>query len=145
MKKKLTKQTSPTSEYDSQRETRVLLEEMNKGIKTIGEQHGTIVKRLDNIEPNLGQRDQELQIIKTTAHTIKATVHANASELNSVKMAVMEVDVKVNKLDTRLTSVEISVGGLEKCTERIEQKLDTTISQNEEKFKLIETKLKMVE
>ena len=56
MKKKPSKQTLPTFEYDSQRESRVLLEEMDKGIKTIGEQHGTIVKRLDNIEPNLCNR-----------------------------------------------------------------------------------------
>lgn len=95
MKKKTTKAISPTSEYDSQRETKVLLEEMNKGIKTIGEQHGTIVKRFDNID----------------------------SQLNSVKMAVMEVDAKVSKLNT---------------------KLDTNISQNEERFKRIETKLEIV-
>jgi len=101
----------------------MLLEEMNQGIKMIGEQYGTIVNRLDNIESTLGQHTQELQIIKATTQT-------NNSELKSVKMAVMEVDVKVNKLEKR--------------TERIEQKLDTNISQNEGRFKRIEEKIEVV-
>lgn len=96
MKKKTIKPTKSTPEYDSQRETRVLLEEMNHGIKTIGEQHGTIVKRLDNIE----------------------------SELNSVKMAVMD-----NSLETK---------ALKTGQQEIKQKLDTVIADHEQRLQKLE-------
>jgi len=112
-KKKTTKQAIAVREYDSQRETRVLLEEMHRGIETIGKQHGSMAARLDRIESKLSQQDQELQIIK-------ANVHENTSELKSVKTAVMEIDAKVDKLNT---------------------KFDTNISQNEDRFNKIEEKL----
>lgn len=111
MKKKTAQKTKPTPGYDSQRETRVLLEEMHHGIKTIGEQHGSIVKRLDNIESKLSQHDQELEIIKSV-------VQANNSELKSVKLAV-------NDLDAR--------------TERIEKKLDVVTSNHEQRLQKLET------
>ena len=171
-KRKNTIPAKPRAEYDSGRETGVLLEEINLGIKTIGEQHGTIIKRLDNIESTLEQHAQELQIIKAAVHANSSELNNVKSEVNSVKMAVMEVDAKVNKIDnrltvvetkltsvdnrlavvetkftsveTKLTTVDTRVGGLEKVTGRIEQKLDTSISQNEERFKRVETKLEMV-
>lgn len=88
------KQTKPNTNQqdDSQIETRILLEEMNKGIKTIGEQHGTIIKKLE-------EHDRRF---------------------DRIEMAVKEVDAKVD---------------------RLEKKLDTTISQNEERFKRIEDKI----
>lgn len=82
------------SKLNSERETRVLLEQIDKNVRTVAEQHGDIVKRLDKIE----------------------------SEVTSMKAAVWEID-------TRLT--------------RVEEKLDTSISQNEERFKKIETKLEI--
>ena len=110
-KKKDTKPAKSSSEYDSQRETRVLLEEMNQGIKTVGEQHGGIVKRLDNIESKLGQHDQELQIIKSV-------VQSNNSELKSVKLAVKDADDR---------------------TQRIEKKLDTVTTDYEHRLQKLET------
>lgn len=91
--KKLTKPKAILKD-DSRLQTRVLIEEIRSEVKIVGEQHGAIVRRLDNID----------------------------SQLNSVKTAVMEVDAKVN---------------------RVEKKLDTTISQNDERFKRIEAKLEI--
>ena len=109
-KSKSTKQAKLTPEYDSQRETRVLLEEMNQGIKTIGEQHGSIVKRLDNIESKFSQHDQESQIIKSVVQT-------NSSELKSVKLAIKDIDDR---------------------TQRIEKKLDVVTTDHEQRLQKLE-------
>jgi tetrahydromethanopterin S-methyltransferase subunit G len=53
MVKKPVKKSTPTPEYDSQRETRVLLEQMNKSITTVAEQHESVVKRLDDMATEL--------------------------------------------------------------------------------------------
>jgi flavorubredoxin len=42
------KNQKPTPEYDSQRETRVLLEEIRSEVKVVAEQHGDIMKKLGN-------------------------------------------------------------------------------------------------
>ena len=129
MKKQTKAKTVPTD--DSSLETRILLEEMNKGIKTIGEQHGTIIKRLDTIDSKLSQHDEELQIIK-------AVVHANSSELKSVKTAVMEVDTKVSKLDTHAEKLEGRVGRIEDCVTKIDSKLDTVTTNHEQRLQKLE-------
>src|SRR3989338_191051 len=89
MRRKITKETNPASEYDSQRETRVLLEDMNKGIKIIAEQHGDVVKRLDSI-------DSEIGLIK--------------SDVGSIKLEVMEVDnkltINISRNDERFRKIE---------------------------------------
>jgi len=106
-----------TPQDDSQLQTRILLEEMNKGIKTIGEQHGTIVQRLDGIESKLSQHDQRFDKIEST--------------LNSVKNAVMEVDTKVSKLEGR-------VGRIEDCVTKIDSKLETAVTNHEQRLQKLE-------
>jgi ABC-type transporter Mla subunit MlaD len=78
----------PVPADDSQLQTRVLLEQIDQNVKVVAEQHGSIVKRLDNIESKLGQHDQRFDKIEST--------------LNSVKNAVMEVDEKVTRVEHNL-------------------------------------------
>ena len=113
MRRKITKETNPASEYDSQRETRVLLEDMNKGIKIIAEQHGDVVKRLDSIDSEIGLIKSDVGSIKLELGSVKSDSVSIKSELGSVKMAVMEVD----------------------------NKLTINISRNDERFRKIEEKL----
>lgn len=82
------KSTEPTPEYDSQRETRVLLEEMNKSIKTIAEQHGSIKQEIGQIKDTMEKR------------------------FNQVEMAVVEnskaikgIGIKINGLENKLDTV----------------------------------------
>ena len=111
------KQTKPktTQPDDSQMQTRVLLEEIRSEVKVVGEQHGTIVKRLDGIE----------------------------SELKSVKMAIMDNSLEITSLKTETKELKTGMQELKSGQEEIKQKLDTAISQNEERFKRIEAKLEI--
>lgn len=70
MAKKPTKKSTPTPEYDSERETRVVLEDVNKGIKSIAEGRSVLVRNQQEIK----------------------------DELQSVKMAVMENSRKMKGL-----------------------------------------------
>ncbi|MEW5758161.1 MAG: hypothetical protein AB1755_01630 [Candidatus Omnitrophota bacterium] len=97
--KKNTKLEKPSVEYDSQRETNVLLEEMNKGIKLIGEQHSSIIRKLE-------EHDKSFLRIE--------------SELNSVKMAVMDISHQVN--------------GVKIKQEETYKKLSTVIDNHEQRL-----------
>ena len=120
MRRKITKETNPASEYDSQRETRVLLEDMSKGIKIIAEQHGDVVKRLDNI-------DSEIGLIKSDVGFIKL-------ELGSVKS-------RLGSVESELGSVKSELGSVKRAVMEVDNKLTISISHNEERFKKIEEKL----
>lgn len=55
------KKKLPTPEYDSERETRVLLEKMNQGIQTVAEQHGSIVKKLEQHDGQFEKLNKKLE------------------------------------------------------------------------------------
>ena len=120
MRKKIAKQIKSISEYDSQRETGVLLEEMNKGIKIIAEQHGGIVKRLDNIESKLGSVE---------------------SKLGSLESKLGSLESKLGFVGSKLGSVESELGSIKMAVMEVDSKLTISISRNDERFRKIEEKL----
>lgn len=81
----------PTPAYDSGRETRVLLEEVNKNVKIVAEQHGSIVTKLEEHDNRFERMESELGTVK--------------SELGSVKHAVLDTSRRVNKLESKLDTV----------------------------------------
>ena len=127
MRRKITKETNPASEYDSQRETRVLLEDMSKGIKIIAEQHGDVVKRLDNIDSEIGLIKSDVGFIKLELGSVKSRLGSVESELGSVK--------------SELGSVKSELGSVKRAVMEVDNKLTISISHNEERFKKIEEKL----
>ena len=102
-----------TPEYDSERETRVLLEQMNKSIGLIAEQHGTI--------------KEDITVVKRKVSNIEL-------ELDTVKMAVRENSRQVKE------NAELIEGNSFKI-DRIEKKLDTTIENHERRIIKIEEKV----
>lgn len=78
MKEKQSKKIKMPAEDDSQRETRVLLEGMNSNIRLITEQHGTIVKKLE-------EHDRRFDTLES---------------------AILNVDSRVKNLDVRVEKLE---------------------------------------
>ncbi len=153
-KKKIIKPAKASVEYDSQRETRVLLKEMNQGIKTIGEQQGSIVKKLEEHDGRFDKMESEINIVKSEVNIVKSEVNTLKSEVNSVKMAVMdnskeikelkigqqELKTEVNTVKSELSSVKTAVMEVDDKVDKLNTKLDTNISQNEERFRRLEDK-----
>ncbi|MBU4305576.1 MAG: hypothetical protein KJ893_08180, partial [Candidatus Omnitrophica bacterium] len=81
----MAKQKKPTPEYDSQRETRVLLEQMNKSICLIAEQQGTIKQEI------VGEIKSELEAVKSELDTVKMAVMENSADIKTVKMDVSKL------------------------------------------------------
>lgn len=100
MKKKASpKAAKTTPEYDSARETRVLLEQMNKSIGLIAEQHG-------EMNNNIGE-------IKSELETVKMAVMENSMDMKVLKRNVGEIKVRLDKNlanhDERITRLEDKV------------------------------------
>ena len=49
-----------SKKYDSERETRVLLEEVRSGLRVVAEGHGLIIGRLDKVEGRLDKVETKL-------------------------------------------------------------------------------------
>lgn len=76
------KNQKPTPEYDSQRETRVLLEQIRSEVKLVAEQHGSIKEDLTTIKSELG--------------TMKVALIENNVNIKSVKVKQEKIDQKLN-------------------------------------------------
>ena len=87
MKKKSSPKVKKTTpEYDSERGTRVLLEQMNKSISLIAEQHGEIKSELE---------------------TVKMAVMENSANIKAIKF---KLDTNIANHDKRITHLEEKVG-----------------------------------
>ena len=106
MPKKQPEKHLPTPEYDSGRETRVLLEAMHKDIKTVAEGHSTLNNKLDNIE-------SELSTVKSELSTVKAATMESSHRIKALETGQKEIK---QKLDTVITDHEQRITKLEAVT-----------------------------
>ena len=89
----MAKKKKPMPEYDSERETRVLLEQMNKSIGLIAEQHGETNKNINEIKSEL--------------ETVKMAVMENSANIKAIKF---KLDTNITNHDKRITRLEEKVG-----------------------------------
>lgn len=127
MEDEMPKKEKPTPEYDSERETRVLLEKIGSDVKTVAEQHTDVIKKIDELKNDVSELKDDMAIVRPAVtknsndlRDVKSELNSVKSELNSVKMAVKDVDVRVG---------------------RVEQKLDTTLTNHEQRIKKVEEKV----
>jgi peptidoglycan hydrolase CwlO-like protein len=97
------KKIKSTPEYDSQRETRVLLEDIHSEVKTVVEQHGSIVKKLDEHDKRFDRMESELT-------TVKMAVMDNSRDIKELKTGQQEIG---QKLDTVIADHEHRLQKLE--------------------------------
>ena len=131
MKKKSPQINKPIPEFDSGHETRVLLEDMRQGIRIIGEQHGAIVKRLDNIESELG--------------SVKAAVMDNSLQIKAIRSEQKEMKAEQQRMGTeqqRMAAEQQRMGTEQQRTntelQEIKHKLDTVIVDHEQRLQKLE-------
>ncbi|MBU1088159.1 MAG: hypothetical protein KKD05_11675 [Candidatus Omnitrophica bacterium] len=89
-----------TPAYDSERETRVLLEQVNKSISLIAEQHGEMNKNIGEIKTRLGNVESELG-------TVKMAVMENSRKIDRVEK---KLDTNIDNHEKRITKVEEKIG-----------------------------------
>ncbi len=130
------------------RHNAVLMEHMDKQVKTTAEQYGSLAKRMDSlcidvkelkedmaiVKPavkklgsELGTVKLELGTVKSELGTVKSELGTVKSELGMVKVAVMENSTKIKKLESG--------------QDRIEKKLDTTLADHERRIEKLEHKI----
>ena len=103
MAKKAGKKIKPTPEYDSERETRVLLEQIDQSVKTVAEQHGSIVKKLEEHDGRFDKIESELDSVKMAVIENSRGIRENSAKIDRVE----------KKLDTVTSDIEKRVRKLE--------------------------------
>ena len=87
--------TPKTKTTDSERETRVLLEDIHQQVKIVAEGHGTIIKKLEDHDKKFEQIDQRFDRIETV--------------LTDTNVIVKSIEKKLDNHETRITKVEEKV------------------------------------
>lgn len=125
MKKKSIRKSKPTPQYDSQRETRVLLEQIRSEVKTVAEQYGGVAKKLDKIDNKQQEHDSilfklemGLETVKSRVGTIDTKVDRIERELETIKLAIRDVDIRFGE---KVTDYEKRLHKLEKTQKLIDK------------------------
>ena len=125
MKKKSSKKSNLTSEYDSQRQQNVLLERIEKKVDTIAEGHSGLAQNIDDIKATLDEH-------KTHFDRIETVVSENRKDIKALKAGQEELKAGVVQLKTDVTQ-------LKSGQEEIKQKLDTVTTDYGQRIQKIET------
>ena len=130
MKKKLNKKS--TRKYDSERETRVLLEQLGSDVKIIAEGHGFINQKLDKIDGRLNGHDRYFDKLGSRLSSVE-------SELSFVKTAVLDNNQQIKQNFTKMDNLETRLNKFDTKGDRIENKLDTVIVNHENRIQKLES------
>ncbi len=137
-----------TPEYDSGRETKVLLEAIRDEVKIVAQEHGSIMEKLekhdqrfDRIETAL--MENSVQIKKLEKGQIRLEEGQIRLEERQIKLE--EGQIKLEEGQIKLEEGQIKLEErhikLEEGQIRIEQKLDTAIDNHEKRITKIEEKV----
>lgn len=105
---------------DSERETRVLLEDIRKQVQSIAEGHGMLAKKLESHDEKLNEistvvqkidthyfkLQMDTESIKSQTGTIDIKTDRIERDLGTVKNAVMDISRETNDLQKRVKKVE---------------------------------------
>ena len=80
---------------DSERETRVLLEDICQQVKIVAEGHGTIIKKLEDHDKEFEQMDQCFDRIETVLTDTNVRVKSIEKKLDNHEARIAKVEEKV--------------------------------------------------
>jgi len=100
-KSKKSKMTiKPTPEYDSVRETGVLLEQIKDQITVVAEQHGSITKKLE-------KHDKEFEKMNNKMEIVEDKIMANGYKMDTIEK---KLDVTIKQNDQSFKRIEGKIG-----------------------------------
>ncbi len=95
--KKITSKTNDL-EYDPQRETRVLLEDLSHSVSLLAEGQMTLIHRFDGLENKFDGLENRFSRMEHRFDTVEHRLSNVESELKSVKLAVFDNRHHINEL-----------------------------------------------
>ena len=108
--------------FDSERETRVLLEEVRFELKVVAEGHTSVVRRLDKVEDGL----QEVK-----------------GGLQEVKGRLIKVEGRLDRVEGRLGKVEGRLGRVEGQLDQLQDQVGSVLTDHEFRIKTVEQKFEI--
>ena len=104
------------SSFDTQQETRVLLEQIRLEVRTVSEQHGSIMEKLQ-------EHDQRF---------------------NKIEAHLEKIDLKLLSHDGKFADMEARFDRLEGKIDRIEKVITGVMSEHETRIKKVEEKTALI-
>jgi len=112
-----------TKTADSERETRVLLEDIRKQVQTIAEGHGMSAKKFEG-------HDEKLNEISTVVRKIDTHYFKLQMDTESIKSQTGTIDIKTDRIERDLGTVKNAVmdisretSDLQKRVKKVEEKI----------------------
>ena len=90
---------------DTDRETRVLLEDMNRNITRIAEAQSSTAEQIAEIKASMATKS-ELNIVSMAVMSLSGDVKTLRGDVKTLQDDVKKLDTKVDVIDTRLKTVE---------------------------------------
>ena len=108
---------------DSERETRVLLEDIRKQVQAVADGHGMLAKKLED-------HDEKLNEISTVVRKMDTHYFKLQMDTESIKSQAGTIDIKTDRIERDLGTIKNAVmdiscetSGLQKRVKKVEEKV----------------------
>ncbi|MDP2929796.1 MAG: hypothetical protein Q8O01_07045 [Candidatus Omnitrophota bacterium] len=116
MKKNDRKSIVSGSKEEVEHFAKILMEKMDSTVKTVTEQYGGIIKKIDSMSSDVSDLKEDIAIMKPAlernckdVQELKQDMREVKSELKSVKMIVVNISHETNDHEKRIKKVEEKV------------------------------------
>ena len=87
--------TPKSQTTDSERETKVLLEDIHQQVKIVAEGHGSIIKKLEDHDKKFEHIDQRFDVIETVLTDTNARVKSIEKKLDNHETRITKIEEKI--------------------------------------------------
>ena len=109
MKKNSKKDMPSGSKDELDRFTKILMEKTDSTVKTVTEQYGSLIKKIDDVSSDVTDLKEDMAIVKPAVEMQSKDLKEIKSEFHFVKMAVMNVGHEIKDHEKRIKKVEEKV------------------------------------
>lgn len=96
-----------TSEFDSVRETGVLLEQIKDQISIVAEQHGSIINKLEGHDKEFEKMYSKMEIVEDKIMANSYKIDTNGQKIDRVEK---KLDTTIKHNDQRFKKIENKIG-----------------------------------
>ncbi|MBU1852651.1 MAG: hypothetical protein KJ957_01235 [Candidatus Omnitrophica bacterium] len=132
------KKKEPIREYDSGRETRVLFEKIETEIKLIGEQHSSVIRKLEEHDGRFDKIEADQYYMKVAIKELDGKVDKIDGRVDRVENKLDSVENRLDRVENRLDRVENRLDHVDNSLDKMDHKLDTALVNHGERITKLE-------
>jgi len=141
MKKNGKKDVPSGSRPEFEHFSKILMEKMDSTVKTVTEQYGGLVKKIDKIGDDVNELKNDMAIVKPAVEAHSRDIQELKTDMSGLKTDLGGLKKDMSEVKSELHSVNMAVMDNSHRIDGIDKKLDENLENHGKRIKKVEEKV----